>query len=96
MQLRGPVPEAMYHRYVEFKPFVKAMFTAEGVRGWLLSKTLHLQHARVYNFDQNTSYESFQEPCPEFTQKFLELVHHDQGGRIFRSEERRVGKECPV
>lgn len=83
MQLRGPVPEAMYHRYVEFKPFVKAMFTAKGVRGYILSKALHHQHARVYNFDANTAYEYLEKPCKEFTQKFLELVHHDHGGRIF-------------
>ncbi|PVH96509.1 C2 domain-containing protein [Periconia macrospinosa] len=83
MQLRGPVPEAMYHRYVEFKPFVKSMFTAKGVRGFILSKALHHQHARVYNFDRETEYESLPEPCKEFTQKFLELVHYDQGGRIF-------------
>lgn len=83
MQLRGPTPEAMYHRYVEFKPFVKAMFTAKGFRGFILSKALHHQHTRVYNFDRETAFESFPEPCEEFTQKFLELVHHDQGGRIF-------------
>lgn len=83
MQLRGPVPEAMYHRFVEFKPFVKAMFTATGVRGYILSKALHHQHARVYNFDQNTEFKMFKEPSKEFTQKFLELVHYDQGGRIF-------------
>ncbi|KAF1845632.1 C2 domain-containing protein [Cucurbitaria berberidis CBS 394.84] len=83
MQLRGPVPEAMYHRYVEFKPFVKSMFTAKGVRGFILSKALHHQHARVYNFDASTEFKVFQEPCKEFAQKFLELVHFDQGGRIF-------------
>ncbi|CAI6341759.1 unnamed protein product [Periconia digitata] len=83
MQLRGPVPEAMYHRYVEFKPFVKSMFTAKGVRGFILSKALHHQHARVYNFDRETEYQTLPEPCKEFTQKFLELVHYDQGGRIF-------------
>ncbi|KAH7077082.1 hypothetical protein FB567DRAFT_572151 [Paraphoma chrysanthemicola] len=83
MQLRGPVPEAMYHRYVEFKPFVKSMFTAKGIRGFILSKALHHQHARVYNFDHATEFKVFQEPCKEFTQKFLELVHFDQGGRIF-------------
>lgn len=27
IQLRGPTPEKMYHRYVEFKPFVAGMFT---------------------------------------------------------------------
>jgi hypothetical protein len=83
MQLRGPVPEAMYHRYVEFKPFVKSMFTAKGVRGFILSKALHHQHARVYNFDGATEFKVFPEPCKDFTIKFLELVHFDKGGRIF-------------
>lgn len=83
MQLRGPVPAPMYHRYVEFKPFVEQMFTAKGVRGFILSKALHHQHARVYNFDQSTAYQHFASPCKDFTQKFLELVHWDQGGRIF-------------
>ncbi|KAF2134246.1 C2 domain-containing protein [Dothidotthia symphoricarpi CBS 119687] len=83
MQLRGPIPEHMYHRFVEFKPFVKSMFTAKGVRGFILSKALHHQHARVYNFDQTTEYQEFSKPCLEFTQKFLELVHFDHGGRIF-------------
>lgn len=83
MQLRGPVPEAMYHRYVEFKPFVKSMFTAKGVRGFILSKALHHQHARVYNYDHATEYKVFDKPCKEFAQKFLDLVHYDQGGRIF-------------
>jgi hypothetical protein len=83
MQLRGPVPEAMYHRFVEFKPFVRSMFTAKGLKGYVLSKALHHQHARVYNFDQKTHYEYFEKPSKEFAQKFLELVHHDQGARIF-------------
>ncbi|CAE7178021.1 hypothetical protein HRS9139_03088 [Pyrenophora teres f. teres] len=83
MQLRGPVPEAMYHRYVEFKPFVKSMYTAKGVRGFILSKALHHQHARVYNFDAATEFKVLPGPCKEFAQKFLELVHYDQGGRIF-------------
>ncbi|KAF1953993.1 C2 domain-containing protein [Byssothecium circinans] len=83
IQLRGPTPDAMYHRYVEFKPFVKSMFTAKGVRGFILSKALHHQHARVYNFDRETEFEFFPEPCEALTQKFLELVHYDKGGRIF-------------
>ena len=83
MQLRGPVPEAMYHRYVEFKPFVKSMFTAKGVRGFILSKALHHQHARVYNFDHATEFKVEPQPSKTFSRKFLELVHFDQGGRIF-------------
>jgi hypothetical protein len=83
MQLRGPVPEAMYHRYVEFKPFVKSMFTSKGIRGFILSKALHHQHAKVYNFDAATEFHVFPEPSKDFTKKFLELVHYDKGGRIF-------------
>ncbi|EOD45207.1 putative c2 domain protein [Neofusicoccum parvum UCRNP2] len=58
IQLRGPTPPELYHRYVEFKPFVKSMYTATG-------------------------WGTFDEPCPEQTMKFLDLVRYDQGGRIF-------------
>lgn len=84
IQFRGPVPDGLYHRYVEFRPFVKQMFTSSGVRGWVLSKALHHQHARVYNFDRTTKWGHFpQGPCKEMTQAFLDLVHYDEGGRIF-------------
>jgi len=83
MQLRGPVPAQLYHRYVEFKPFVAGMFTAQSLRGRILNRALHHQHARIYNFDRTTEYGEFSSPCIEFTQKFLEFVHYDQGGRIF-------------
>jgi len=83
MQLQGPVPAAMYHRYVEFKPFVKGMFTGLGLRGKVLNRALHHQHARIYNFDRSTIYGSFPEPCSDMTKQFLDLVRYDQGGRIF-------------
>jgi hypothetical protein len=84
IQFRGPVPDELYHRFVEFRPFVKQMFTSSGVRGWVLSKALHHQHARVYNFDRTTKWGHFpQGPCKEMTQAFLDLVHYDEGGRIF-------------
>jgi hypothetical protein len=82
-QLHGPTPPELYHRYVEFKPFVKLMFTSSGIAGWILSKGLHHQHARVYNFDRTTEYGSFPEPSKESTLKFLDLVHFDKGGRIY-------------
>ena len=37
----------------------------------------------MYNFDHATEFKTLPAPCQEFTQKFLELVHYDQGGRIF-------------
>jgi hypothetical protein len=83
MQLSGPVPDELYHRYVEFKPFVAGMFTAHSLRGRILNRALRHQHARIYNYDRSTTYGVFQEPCIDMTKKFLEFVHHDQGGRIF-------------
>jgi hypothetical protein len=85
LQLRGPVPAELYHRYVEFKPWAKRMFTNSGLQGFVLSKALHHQHARVYNFDKSTVYGKFDKPNPgmDVTKHFLELVHYDQGARIF-------------
>jgi hypothetical protein len=84
VQLQGPVPAELYHRYVEFKPWVKRMFTSSGLQGLILGKALHHQHSRVYNFDKQTVWGHFpQGPCEEMTKQFLELVHWDQGGRIF-------------
>jgi hypothetical protein len=82
-QLRGPVPTKLYHRYVDFKPFVSGMFNGKGLRGSLLHKALHHQHERIYNFDKETKYGTFEKPCKEMTLQFLDMVHYDQGGRIF-------------
>lgn len=41
VQLTGPVPKELYHRFVEFKPFVQQMFTGHGIKGFFLSKALH-------------------------------------------------------
>ncbi|KAJ5640399.1 hypothetical protein N7528_000024 [Penicillium herquei] len=83
IQLRGPVPADLYHRYVEFKPFVAGMFQAQSLRGRILHKALHHQHQRIYNFDRSTLDGTFAEPCREFAQKFLEFTNWGQNGRIF-------------
>lgn len=84
IQLQGPVPAQLYHRYVEFKPWVSRMFTSSGLSGVLMGKALHHQHARVYNFARSTVHGDFPDgPSTEMTKKFLDLVHYDEGGRIF-------------
>ncbi|KAL3477843.1 hypothetical protein BJX99DRAFT_225430 [Aspergillus californicus] len=83
IQLKGPVPTELYHRYVEFKPFVAGMFTSHTLRGRILNRALHHQHERIYNFDRATLDGHFESPCVELTQKFLEFVHYAEGGRIF-------------
>ncbi|KAI9057490.1 hypothetical protein FKP32DRAFT_1554675, partial [Trametes sanguinea] len=54
IQLTGPVPSALRHRYVGFAPFVKAMFRARGIEGILLNRALHKQHRAIYKWDRNT------------------------------------------
>jgi hypothetical protein len=83
MQLCGPVPARLYHRYVAFKPIISSMFNSTGLRGKILNAALHKQHARVYNFDKSTEYGVF-EPCTrEATLQFLRLAHFDEGARVF-------------
>ncbi|KAF2757064.1 hypothetical protein EJ05DRAFT_477289 [Pseudovirgaria hyperparasitica] len=82
LQLEGPVPDELYHRYVEFRPLIKSGFTKKGFMGFLFNKALHHQHARVYNFDRSTVYGILPDK-KSITQKFLELVHFDNGGRIY-------------
>ncbi|KAL9138690.1 MAG: hypothetical protein Q9175_000126 [Cornicularia normoerica] len=83
IQLAGPVPASLYHRYVEFRPFVKGMFTSTSLRGRVLHHALHHQHHRIYNYNRDTIYGSFPSPSQDLTLQFLDLVHHDKGGRIF-------------
>ncbi|KAI0771120.1 hypothetical protein BD413DRAFT_625672 [Trametes elegans] len=54
LQLTGPVPSSLRHRYVGFAPFVKAMFRARGIEGFLLNRALHKQHRAIYKWDANT------------------------------------------
>ena len=59
------------------------MFRRAGLRGRILNRALHHQHARVYNFDRTTAYGVFPSPSEDVTLQFLDMVHYDQGGRVF-------------
>jgi hypothetical protein len=83
IQLRGPVPESCYHRYVEFKPFVAGMFTSHTLKGRILHHALHHQHTRIYQYDRSTVYGLFPSPSEDMTRLFLDLVSYAEGGRIF-------------
>ncbi|KAK3291931.1 uncharacterized protein B0H64DRAFT_330029 [Chaetomium fimeti] len=83
IQLSGPVPPELYHRYVEFRPIIGRMFSSSGLRGRILNKVLHKQHSRIYNFDSGTEYGSFPPCSEEASLQFLRMAHFDEGGRIF-------------
>ena len=82
-QLVGPVPAELYHRFVEFKPFVRGMFSKRGPRGRILNRALHHQHAQVYNFNNKTEWGYVPPKSKEASLQFLRMVHFDEGGRIF-------------
>jgi hypothetical protein len=77
------VPVELYHRFVEFKPFVKSMFWKAGLRGRILNKALHHQHSRVYSFNNSTEYGVVKACSEEASLQFLKMVHYDEEGRIF-------------
>lgn len=83
MQLQGPVPPKLYHRFVEFRPIIASIYSSTGLRGKILNKALHSQHRRIYNFNQSTEYGDFDACSREAALQFLKLVHFDEGGRIF-------------
>lgn len=83
LQLQGPVPAELYHRFVEFKPWVGRMFTSKGLSGILMGKALRHQHSRVYNFGRSTLWGHPKPESTDMTRQFLDLVHWDHGGRIF-------------
>lgn len=83
MQLAGPVPPVIYHRFVEFRPIIASMFFSTGLRGKILNTALHKQHNRIYNFNRSTEYGDFEACSKQAAVQFLKLAHFDEGGRIF-------------
>lgn len=83
IQLAGPVPPKLYHRYVEFRPIIGLLFQSSGLRGRILNKALHHQHGRIYNFDKSTEWGTFKSCSEEATLQFLKMAHFDEGARLF-------------
>ena len=82
LQLRGPPPAELYHRFVEFKPFVRGMFTASGLRGKILNKALHHQHTQIYSYSSTTKYGTIEPETEQVTRRFLDQCHaQEEGGR---------------
>ncbi|KAI5286789.1 hypothetical protein KEM54_006507 [Ascosphaera aggregata] len=82
LQLTGPVPWSLYHRYVEFKPFVAHMFASNNLGGFVLNRALHHQHTRIYNYDRSTMY-GVCNSLESMSKTFLEFVSYAEGGKIF-------------
>ncbi|KAI5852778.1 C2 domain-containing protein [Morchella snyderi] len=90
IQLTGPTPPELCHRYVDFAPFVTAYFSRKGLKGRVLNRALHSQYNHLYCHDQNTEYgyidnspEGRKEDSNALAKRFLEMAHWSEGHRIF-------------
>ncbi|EGY15139.1 hypothetical protein VD0002_g7541 [Verticillium dahliae] len=83
MQLAGPVPPELYHRYVEFRHIIGSMFTSKGLRGRILSRALHKQHRRVYRHKVTSEIKPLTPCTVEASTELLRLAHYGNGGRLF-------------
>ncbi|KAI1103878.1 hypothetical protein F4804DRAFT_342173 [Jackrogersella minutella] len=83
IQLAGPVPSRLYHRYVEFRPIIGILFRGRGLRGKILNKALHHQHKRIYNFDRHTNWGTFEACTEQATLQFLKMAHFGEGAQLY-------------
>jgi hypothetical protein len=88
IQLTGPVPHELRHRYVGYASFIESLFTNRGVRGRLLSLALHKQHREIYSYDKRTRYGVCRDSgngdgALDFAREFLRMTNHGAGGRMF-------------
>ncbi|KAJ1300149.1 hypothetical protein OPQ81_011902 [Rhizoctonia solani] len=56
LQLTGPVPTELEHKYVGYRPFIESMFSKSGIKGRLLNHALKKQYRYIYSHDQATVY----------------------------------------
>ena len=56
IQLLGTIPPDLRNNYVEYRPVIGWVFSAKGIRGWILNRGLRAQHRRIYCYDQATKY----------------------------------------
>jgi hypothetical protein len=56
LQLAGPVPKELHHRFVGYTAFVKWTFKAQGIQGLVLNRAAKKQYRTIYSYDKNTKY----------------------------------------
>ncbi|KAJ7089855.1 hypothetical protein B0H15DRAFT_274648 [Mycena belliarum] len=93
VQLTGPVPRALRHRFVGYKPFINWMFADKGVAGRLLHHGLRKQYRTVYRCDKSTVWGVVDdtgapgteegEDAEALARQFLEMTAWGEGAKLF-------------
>ncbi|CAE6448127.1 unnamed protein product [Rhizoctonia solani] len=98
LQLTGPVPKELLHKYVGYRPFIESMFSKSGIQGRLLNRALKKQYRYIYSHDQATVYGCVERnhgasnaSKPDASDKdlnilaaqFLHMTQHGAGYRLY-------------
>lgn len=82
IQLTGPLPPSLNHRYVAFRPIIKTFYTKSGLLGIVLNRALKHQYRTIYSYGRNTAYGEC-DSDEDLARKVLEFTHWGEGGRVF-------------
>ncbi|KAF8533731.1 hypothetical protein BDD12DRAFT_863747 [Trichophaea hybrida] len=81
IQLSGPLPAALKHQYVAYRPIIKTFYTKRGVLGIILNRALKHQYRTIYSYDKATMYGVCQ--LQDLARQFLDFTHWGAGGRVY-------------
>ncbi|KAJ6580991.1 hypothetical protein B0H19DRAFT_1113190 [Mycena capillaripes] len=94
LQLTGPVPRELRHRYVGYRPFINWMFDDSGIAGRILNHGLRKQYRTIYACDKSTVWgvvddagAVLRDPTPESSEalarQFLDMTAWGEGAKLF-------------
>ncbi|KAF7357046.1 C2 domain-containing protein [Mycena venus] len=97
LQLTGPVPRELRHRFVGYKPFIDWMFDDSGIAGRILNHGLRKQYRTVYASNAATPQgeenkeikegPALQDATPQSSEalarQFLDMTAWGEGGKLF-------------
>ncbi|KAJ7483150.1 hypothetical protein FB451DRAFT_1555202 [Mycena latifolia] len=92
LQLTGPVPRELRHRYVGYRPFIDWMFADSGIAGRLLHHGLRRQYHCIYRCDKSTVWGVVDDTGKEgdgvsdseaLARQFLDMTAWGEGAKLF-------------
>ncbi|KAJ7132334.1 hypothetical protein C8R44DRAFT_611969 [Mycena epipterygia] len=84
LQLTGPVPRELRHRYVGYRPFINWMFADTGIRGRILNHGLRKQYRTVYACDKSTVWGVVDDRgVNTLARLFLDMTAWGEGAKLF-------------
>ncbi|KAJ7614684.1 hypothetical protein DFH06DRAFT_1108470 [Mycena polygramma] len=96
LQLTGPVPKELRHRFVGYRPFISWMFDDAGIAGRILNHGLRKQYRTIYKHDKSTVWgvvddtgalqgtaDATPEASEALAKQFLDMAEWGEGAKLF-------------